>query len=72
MKPIRTAIFDTGFMGPILGAGGATGEYPQCSDGLRQLRILKAALEGPRMRGSIDVPRLALRHLKSASERSAR
>ena len=71
MKPIRTAIFGTGFMGRVLGVAGATAEYPQFSDGLRQLKILNAALESHRVRGWIDVPTLAVRHLKSASEKSA-
>ncbi|MGA7931526.1 MAG: Gfo/Idh/MocA family oxidoreductase [Candidatus Sulfotelmatobacter sp.] len=54
-----------------IGVAGAAAEYPQFSDGLRQLTILNAALESHRMRGWIDVPTLAAGNLKSASERSA-
>jgi predicted dehydrogenase len=37
----------------------ATPEYPQFVDGLRQLKILNAALESDRTRGWIDVPAVA-------------
>ncbi|MGA8621340.1 MAG: Gfo/Idh/MocA family oxidoreductase [Candidatus Sulfotelmatobacter sp.] len=39
-----------------IGAPGSDAEYPQFVDGLRQLTILKAALESHQTRGWIDVP----------------
>ena len=41
-----------------IAAPGVTPEYPQFTDGLRQLTILKAELESQRTRGWIDVPSL--------------
>ncbi len=41
-----------------LGAPGVSPEYPQFSDGLRQLVILQAELDSHRTRGWIDVPAL--------------
>jgi predicted dehydrogenase len=41
-----------------IAAPGATAEYPQFIDGLRQLTILKAELDSHRTRGWIDVPAL--------------
>ena len=40
-----------------ISTAGATPEYPQFVDGLRQLRILNAALHSHRTRGWVDVPR---------------
>jgi len=39
-----------------IGAADQTPEYPQFSDGLRQLHILNAALKSNRTRGWVDVP----------------
>jgi len=39
-----------------IGAPGATPEYPQFVDGLRQLELLNAVLQSHRTRGWIDVP----------------